>query len=644
MNDPLMWARAIHFIATVMAAGVVFFAAFVAEPAFAKASTDQRMIVSVRRQLAWIAWVSLGAAVLSAITWLVLTAEDISDQTLSAVFSDNVIATVLTRTAFGHDWIVRLVLAGLFAGVLLCIRPGRLVDWPRMVAVVIAAALVGTLAFAGHAGATEGVAGGVHLTADVLHLIAAAAWVGGLAPLALLLHAAHGDPDESALACADAVVRRFSTLGVVSVATILATGAVNTWFLAGSVPALVGTDYGRLLLVKIALFLVMVSIAAVNRYRITPHLAVARGVAANRLALRQLERNSAAEALLGAVILGIVGVLGTMAPGLHDQAIWPFAFRLDAAVFSDPDLYIFVIFGAGWIAAGVYARQFRWPAIAVGVGILVVVALRLPFIEAYPTTYFGSPTGFSAQSVAQGASLFATHCAVCHGPEGRGDGPAAASLNPTPADLTADHIYAHTDGDLFWWITHGIAPAMPPFGEQLDEDARWNLVDFIHANADAMRLRTFSSGTTAGFPTPDFSVACPNGATQSIAQLRPQIVHIVVAGPDAQDWLREVAARDAAAKLRTVVVESRPEAGKNMALCVAQEPETIKAFALYRGAGPVEGTEFLVDADGNLRSLWRSADTPNGDDAEALLLRAKGLSLAPRVQRPSGAMEGHHHH
>ena len=225
----------------------------------------------------------------------------------------------------------------------------------------------------------------------------------------------------------------------------------------------------------------------------------------------------------------------------------------------------------------------------------------------------------------------------------RGHGPAAASLNPTPGDLTEDHIYRHTDGDLFWWITHGIAPAMPPFGDQLGDDARWSLVDFIHANADATRLRAYGAGTTGAFPTPDFSVECPDGATQSIAQLRPQIVHIVVVGRAAQDWLGEVTARDVVAKLATVVVEPRPAAVKNMSLCLAREPETIKAFALYSGDAAVEGTEFLVDPEGNLRSMWRADDKANGGDANSLERRVQDLHIAPQVQRPSG-MQGHHHH
>ena len=110
-------------------------------------------------------------------------------------------------------------------------------------------------------------------------------------------------------------VLRFSTLGIVSVAVLVATGIVNTWYLAGSVAALTGTDYGRLLLVKVALFAVMVAIAAVNRRVLTPRLVPDHDVAA----LQRLRNNSLIEAAIGAVILLIVGALGTLPPGLHGE-------------------------------------------------------------------------------------------------------------------------------------------------------------------------------------------------------------------------------------------------------------------------------------------------------------------------------------
>jgi mono/diheme cytochrome c family protein len=112
----------------------------------------------------------------------------------------------------------------------------------------------------------------------------------------------------------------------------------------------------------------------------------------------------------------------------------------------------------------------------------------LLFIEAYPTSFYRSPTGFSAESIAAGASLYPIYCADCHGPGGRGDGPAARGLGIPPADLTAQHVREHGDGVMFWWLAHGIVSAegrvaMPGFADVLSDEQIWNLIDFVRARA-----------------------------------------------------------------------------------------------------------------------------------------------------------------
>jgi putative copper resistance protein D len=89
----------------------------------------------------------------------------------------------------------------------------------RLSACIFSAALVGTLAWAGHAAATANGLGAVHIASDVLHLAAAAAWVGALLPLAVLLGAALACADPPSIGIAREVVLRFSTLGIVSVGT-----------------------------------------------------------------------------------------------------------------------------------------------------------------------------------------------------------------------------------------------------------------------------------------------------------------------------------------------------------------------------------------------------------------------------------------
>jgi putative copper resistance protein D len=311
--DPLIDARVLYFAATLLVAGVVFFVVFIAAPAWRDAA-DGSVAVAVRAKLAWMAWFGLGLALTSGVVWLIVTAAGMSSRPLAQVFDDGVLWTVLTQTTFGHAWLVRFIVACILAVLFVPFFTAAPNTWIVAVVAVLAAIFVGALAWAGHAAGGLGAEAVIHPAADVLHLIAAAAWVGALLPLAMLFFAA--GKDDASIAIARTATTRFSMLGVVSVGTLLVTGIVNTWYLAGSVPALTETRYGRLLLLKIALFLAMVAIAAVNRLWLTPRL-VQESPAANRNALRQLRRNAGIEALAGAAIIAIVGVLGTMAPGSH---------------------------------------------------------------------------------------------------------------------------------------------------------------------------------------------------------------------------------------------------------------------------------------------------------------------------------------
>ncbi len=110
------------------------------------------------------------------------------------------------------------------------------------------------------------------------------------------------------------------------------------------------------------------------------------------------------------------------------------------------------------------------------------LGLSVVLVDAYPTTYMKNPLPLQTDVVGRGETLFRTHCSVCHGQTGRGDGPAAAGLNPKPADLTAEHVDDHTDGDIFWWLNYGIAgTAMPSFKATLSDIERWELIRFIRS-------------------------------------------------------------------------------------------------------------------------------------------------------------------
>lgn len=91
-----------------------------------------------------------------------------------------------------------------------------------------------------------------------------------------------------------------------------------------------------------------------------------------------------------------------------------------------------------------------------------------------------NPLPKDAKTIAEGKKLADTNCVACHGPGGKGDGPAAAALPPPkPANWTGPKVKSETDGDLFWKISNGRG-AMPPW-KHLPEKDRWALVTYIRS-------------------------------------------------------------------------------------------------------------------------------------------------------------------
>jgi putative copper resistance protein D len=231
----------------------------------------------------------------------------------SEAMTSSLLLTVLQETQFGWVWDIRLVLELILAICLACHRFAA-ANW---LALGAGLGLAAGIAWTGHAGSTPGELGNFHVAADALHLLAASAWIGGLVPLTILLAAARRDRALAWPSLARNATKRFSTLGVISVAALAATGIVNAWILVGSFDALVSTDYGRLLVLKLAVFLVMLMFAAANRFWLTPRLVLSSGGGPPLQVLRQLTRNSVVEIALGFAIFAIVGMLGTMHPAIH---------------------------------------------------------------------------------------------------------------------------------------------------------------------------------------------------------------------------------------------------------------------------------------------------------------------------------------
>jgi copper transport protein len=158
---------------------------------------------------------------------------------------------------------------------------------------------------AGHAGTRS--PNGVLISGDTLHVVSMSCWLGGLAVLLIVVPGAIrvlGPQDRTRLLAG--VVGRFSRLATVAVALLLLSGIVQSVALVGSVPALVETAYGRLVLAKIALFLALIALGAYNQRRLLPRLfALAAGGREPGSTATVLRRSVALEVAFALIVLAV---------------------------------------------------------------------------------------------------------------------------------------------------------------------------------------------------------------------------------------------------------------------------------------------------------------------------------------------------
>jgi putative copper export protein/mono/diheme cytochrome c family protein len=574
--------------------GTLVFQCAVAPRAFVGA--PPAAIGATERALWRLAQGSVAAGLAALLGWLVIESAALAD---AEDFAQTVAALpkVLGETSFGH--VILLQMAALLATGLAF---GRGRGRRRGQAAALCAGLA-TMLQAGHSHAFSTAGGDLPLMLSmIVHLLGAAAWLGGLVPLLLAIRIM--PPAIGALTC-----RWFSPLGKLCLYALVASAAYQGWELLGGVPGLAGTAYGWMVVVKAALFGALFGFAWINRYRLAPALRAEDGAAAKRVILRSI----AVQTGFALAIVIAAGFLSSLPPGLHEQPIWPFpvqpsfvtieeepAFRREAlsALAALGGAMLLVVFG-------VAIRRWRWPALALA---LVVIWFALPhldlfFVAAYPTSFYRSPTNFAATTIATGAALFPANCVSCHGAEGRGDGPDAKGLTVPPADLTAGHLWAHSDGELFWWLTHGIeapdgGPAMPGFAESLSEDQRWDLIDYIRARNAGL---TFAA--TGGWPTPvpapDLTVSCVGTRPQRLETLRGKVVQIILSAEPASPLPGDIPLVTVTVPPKGTVLAPSP------ATCIATDPAIDAAYAIASGLAPAQlaGVRFLVDPNGWLRAL-----------------------------------------
>ena len=244
---------------------------------------------------------------------LVVMVKNMTGATDYQTIESHAFGMILGETYFGTAWISRMM-----ALVISLIGVLRFRKEPAQGCIIISmggAIALGSLAWGGHGAMDEGVRGFLHFTADILHLLAAGAWVGALASFLILSKQSSNEKHFAVLAKTSV---GFATVGTVIVATLVVTGVINFYLIAGTnLGLLFLSTYGILLLLKLALFAGMLMMAALNRYRLAPRIEAAVLSGNTHAACVALKRSLNIEFLLAVVILFLVAVFGLLSPAIQ---------------------------------------------------------------------------------------------------------------------------------------------------------------------------------------------------------------------------------------------------------------------------------------------------------------------------------------
>lgn len=276
-------ARALVYLTLLPAAGLPLY--------FVAAGRTADMIRPARRAAAAFSVL----AGLAAVYWVLASVASMAGLSLGELDRDTVLA-VVQATPLAAVLAIRLTALCLLVALVL---PERI---PPALPALAGLAALGTAAFTGHAGASEGAEGLVHRLFDIAHLAAAACWLGALLHF---VSGAFGGED------ADAFEKRlagFARIGTVIVVVLLGSGIANLLLTAGW-PVPLSSAWTRLLGLKLLLFLAMLGLAGINRWLLTPGLAAGVG------RVRKLLRLSlTAELACGIGLVCLVALIGTLDP------------------------------------------------------------------------------------------------------------------------------------------------------------------------------------------------------------------------------------------------------------------------------------------------------------------------------------------
>ncbi|WP_439672008.1 Cytochrome c domain-containing protein [Cupriavidus necator] len=332
----------------------------------------------------------------------------------------------------------------------------------------------------------------------------------------------------------------------------------------------------------------------------------------------------------------------------HGQPAWPWARRvagetllIDLGLARQVGLSLCaLVFAVLAIAAALAWRRHRGVLLAAGALALVAApwpSAALLLVPAAPTSFHASPTRFSVDAIALGARVYAQHCASCHGADGRGEGPLAASLAQWPPTLVSPLLARRVDGELFWHVLAGMRdrhgqPTMPAFGNVLGLREAWAVIDY-------MKALSAGGGAEGNWPVPlrlpEMAIRCADAAPLALSQWRgDQRVRLV-----AVDGMASLPFEDPRFLTVLVTPDGQPPAQvpRFRAGCAAVSSHAWQAVAAIAGQSPsrLAGTQLLADRGGWLRARG----TPGRQWSDADLVCVSGPDAGAQ-RAPSPATDG----
>jgi putative copper resistance protein D len=483
---------------------------------------------------------------------------------------------------------------------------------------------------------------------DMVHLLGAGVWIGGLPPLALLLYGASRDaaaPDRYAVR----TMQRFSRVALITVLILAGSGIASAWLLIGDVAGLVGTTHGHLLLAKFAVLVTALLLAAASR-KILPALSSPTAATASATA-RRMASFIATEAGLVLVLLGFATAMTVTTPALHDDPVWPWPVRISldalpevAVLRSVVHLPIaFALAGSGLTILAIVLLVRRRPILVFGTLFILVsggaaIALQPLMTKAYPTSFARPPLSYTAGSIAEGMALYEAHCASCHGT------PTADRMGPRgrTIDLLASGAARRSAGDLFWLITRGRPDrGMPEFGSLLGEAQRWHLINFLRAlgaTTDRRRVGAVVELNDAWLAAPDLTIAVGPLTPTALRDYRGKrmVLLVLYALPGSRARLTELARQYGTLSVLGVEIVAVPPRSSPEAITELGETPPVlfpvvtdgseDITAAYRLFAPgAAHAELLIDRQGYVRAIWRSNQT-GMPEAEAVQAQVERLN------------------